>query len=365
MPKKIAFFLQSLVGGGAEKSVVNLANYYVTQGIDVDIVLVTKTGAYLKILDKRINVIDLKKSRSILSVFVLRNYLIKNQPDVLMASVVHTNIVMVLAKLCLFKKIETRLLVNQVNHLVYSLTQGRKEKLRDVFKLKIIACFYSLVDGVISMSQGVEVNLLSYGSIKKSKSTFIYNPVINDEVLSLSNQTIDKFEKKTFIAVGRLVKQKNFTLLIDAFAKVKEKTDAQLIILGEGELKLELEEQIKTLNLKDVHLLGFVDNPFSYMKQSDVLVLSSLWEGFGNVLAEALALGTQVVSTNCPSGPSEILKNGQYGFLVESDNVNALSGAMMQALKNPIDKKTLIERSEDFRIEKIADQYKKFLLNGS
>lgn len=365
MPKKIAFFLQSLAGGGAEKSVVNLANYYVNQSIDVDIVLVTKTGAYLKILDKKINIIDLQKTRSILSIWSLRKYLVKNQPDVIMASVVHTNIVMVLAKILLFKNIKTKFFVNQVNHLVYSLTQGKKERVLDRFKFKLIAFLYSLSDGVISMSKGVESNLLSYGFITKEKSVFIYNPVINDEMLFLSKQAVDfNFNKKTFIAVGRLVKQKNFSLLIEAFSEIKNTLDCQLVILGEGHLRETLEEQIKQLKLKDdVHLLGFVDNPFAYIKQADVFVLSSLWEGFGNVVAEALALGTQVVSTNCPSGPSEILKNGKVGFLVEMNNSEKLADAMLKALENPIDESKLIERSLDFRIEKIAKQYQKVLLN--
>ena len=185
-------------------------------------------------------------------------------------------------------------------------------------------------------------------------------------MFELAKQKVDfNFDKKTFIAVGRLTKQKNFTLLLNAFAKVRQTIDAQLIILGEGELRNDLEDQIKTLKLKDVHLLGFVDNPFALMKQADIFVSSSLWEGFGNAIAESLALGTQVVSTDCPSGPAEILEDGKYGFIVKSNQINELTMAMESALKAPINNELLILRGQDFQLEKIAEDYKRALLNES
>ena len=125
-----------------------------------------------------------------------------------------------------------------------------------------------------------------------------------------------------------------------------------------------MEKYIDELQLqKDVHLMGFVDDPFSYVKRADVFVLSSLWEGFGNVVAESLALGTQVVSTNCPSGPSEILGNGDYGRLVPIGNTEALSEEMLKAVKHPMDRSKLVSRSKDFLVDKIAIEYLDFLLN--
>jgi glycosyltransferase involved in cell wall biosynthesis len=362
MKKRIAFFLASLRGGGAEKSVVHLANYYIENGVDVDIVLVQKIGPYLKDLHSNIRIIDLNKNRSFNSILALRSYLLEVEPDVLMSSVIHTNLVTIFSKLLLFKRCKTRIVVNQVNHMTMSMTKRKKINGLHILKFKLIAFLYSLSDGVICMSKGVMKDLLSYGSISKHCIVYIYNPVVTGAMINYSTNS-SLFEKITFLGVGRLEEQKHFSLLIDAFSIVKQSVDAQLIILGEGSLRGDLINQVQELGLQnDVHLAGFVDNPFSYMKRADTFVLSSLWEGFGNVVAESLALGMQVVSTDCPSGPSEILCGGDYGQLVPMDNVEALSVAMLKSVNCPIAKNKLIERSKDFLVNKIAIEYQNFLL---
>lgn len=360
---KITFFLQNLAGGGAQCSVVNLANQYVEQGIHVDMVLAQESGSYLTSLDEKINLVVLGKSKTFLAIWALRRYLITTQPTTIMASITNANIALVMAKWLLPKSLKTRICLNQVNHLTYSATKGEKLSWANKIKLKLIAFAYSFADTVISMSRGVENDMLSYGFIQKQNSCFIYNPVVTPKMSVLAKEEIPSFNKPTFIAVGRLTKQKNFKLLINAFAKVKKQLDAQLVILGEGELRTELEQQINHLGL--IHLVslpGFVKNPFAYMKQANVFVLSSLWEGFGNVVAESLAVGTNVVSTDCPSGPAEILDNGKYGFLVPVNDTNALSSAMLKAYQNPFDSEILKNRGQDFAVETIAEQYKKKLL---
>jgi glycosyltransferase involved in cell wall biosynthesis len=362
MKKRIAFFLASLRGGGAEKSVVHLANFYIVNGFDVDVVLVQKTGPYLKDLRSNVRIIDLNKNRSISSLLGLRRYLIEVEPDVLMSSVIHINLIAIFAKLLLLKRVNTRVLVNQVNHMTMSMTKGKKANVLQKLMFKVIAFLYSLSDGIICMSQGVMIDLLSHGSISKDSTTFIYNPVVTDAMINYPNNS-SMFEKKTFLGIGRLEEQKHFSLLIDAFSLVKQSIDAQLIILGEGSLKQKLNNQVKDLGLEnDVDIVGFVEDPFLYMKKSDTFVLSSLWEGFGNVVVESLALGMQVVSTDCLSGPSEILCDGEFGQLVPIDNVDALSLAMLNSVKKPIPKNKLIQRSKDFIVDKIAAEYQDFLL---
>jgi glycosyltransferase involved in cell wall biosynthesis len=339
-----------------------LANYYIENGFDVDIILVQKIGPYLKDLHSNIRIIDLNKNRSISSILTLRSYLLEVTPDVLMSSVIHINLVTIFAKLLLFKRCKTRIVVNQVNHMTMSMAKGRKVNVLHILMFKLIALLYSLSDGIICMSKGVMQDLLSYGSISKHRITYIYNPVVTDAMIKYSTNS-PLFERTTFLGVGRLEEQKHFSLLIDAFSIVKQSVDAQLIILGEGSLRADLANQVQELGLQnDIHLAGFVDDPFSYMKRADTFVLSSLWEGFGNVVAESLALGVQIVSTDCPSGPSEILCGGDYGQLVPVDNVKALSVAMLKSVNHPIAKNRLIERSKVFLVDKIAVDYQNFLL---
>jgi glycosyltransferase involved in cell wall biosynthesis len=141
-------------------------------------------------------------------------------------------------------------------------------------------------------------------------------------------------EPPVILGVGRLTVQKDFPTLIRAFARVRQKRNARLLILGEGELRSELNALVAELGLQaDVALPGFVENPFVFMRHASLFVLSSAWEGFGNVLVEAMACGMPVVSTDCPSGPAEILQNGKWGRLVPVGDVQALSEALLATLE--------------------------------
>jgi glycosyltransferase involved in cell wall biosynthesis len=164
------------------------------------------------------------------------------------------------------------------------------------------------------------------------------------------------------LAVGRLVKQKDFDTLIRAFGLVRKERPARLMVLGEGREREKLLALIKNLGLEqDVTLHGFVENPFKYIKHAAVFVLSSLWEGFGNVIVEAMALGTPVVATECPSGPSEILEEGKWGRLVPPGDVDALAQSIIDTLddSNP---PAVASRAEEFSVEKAIDGYLRVLL---
>ncbi len=360
--KRIAFFLQNLSGGGAEKSVVHLSNYLVNDGIDIDIVLVNKSSAvYLKELDTKIRVIDLNKNRSLKSINKVKKYIKKNKPDVIMSSVTHINIILALVKL-ISGKTKTKIAINQVNHLSSIISYSIKNKILKNFIVRLIVYVYNFTDGSISMSKGVEKDLLENGL--KIESKYIYNPIFSDIMLNQSQDYIEENNRKTFIAIGRMVPQKNFSVLIDAFSLVNNEFESTLIILGEGPLRSNLEKQITDLGLtKNIVLKGFVDNPYQYIKNADVFVLTSLWEGFGNVIVESLSLGTQVVSTDCDSGPNEILENGKYGFMSLTFHKFELARLMIEAVNNPIDSKLLINRGRHFSVKRAALEYKDFLLN--
>ena len=162
------------------------------------------------------------------------------------------------------------------------------------------------------------------------------------------------------LGAGRLTEQKDFPTLIRAFALVRKKHPARLMILGEGEERSKLETLVQELGLeKEVSLPGFVDNPYKYMKRAAVFVLSSRWEGFPNVLVEAMALGTPVVSTDCPNGPAEILENGKWGELVPVGETQSLASAVLRTLDrvDVVRVKGAAERADQFRVESIIREY--------
>jgi len=358
---RVSFFLASLRGGGAERSVVNLCDYFIDQGYDVDLVLVDYVGQYISILNKKVNIFNFSKRRSFHSIFSLRKYILKRQPDILMSSVINLNLILIFTKLIIFNKIKTKIFLNQVNHMTSAMSKSQNNLTYfEKFKFKTITLLYSFSDGLISMSQGVMEDMKSYGMLKNSNLTYIYNPIYRDNLIPVEN-ALPHFTKPTFISVGRLEYQKNFFFLLKAFAKVREKINCQLIILGQGSEESDLKKYSRSLNIMDdVNFLGFVENPYSYMQRADTFVLSSRWEGFGNVIVEALACGIQIVSTNCNSGPSEILDNGKYGFLAEVDEVEKFSDLMITSLDSKIEKKLLINRAKTFSIDKIGRKYEDF-----
>jgi glycosyltransferase involved in cell wall biosynthesis len=188
----------------------------------------------------------------------------------------------------------------------------------------------------------------------------IYNPVITTESLAKALQPaghpwLDENEYPVILAVGRLTEQKNHELLIRAFAQVIKQRKVRLVILGEGELRPRLQHLINIMGLADVvDMPGFVPNPLSYMNRAAVLAMSSSWEALPTSLIEALSLGVPVVSTNCPSGPAEILKDGQWGRLVQPDNPAAFARALLESLDSG--RKTVPPESWQAYREEIAVQ---------
>jgi glycosyltransferase involved in cell wall biosynthesis len=215
---------------------------------------------------------------------------------------------------------------------------------------------------VISTSQGVDCY---FDWLPKTKRAVIYNPLVplkNDQGEMNLIKGADP-DKKWVIAMGRLVHQKGFDILLHAFGQIAgNHSDWQLLILGEGELRPELEELRQSLGLShQVVLPGLIDNPFPVLKKSKLFVLSSRFEGFGNVLIEALACGIPVISTDCPSGPREIIRDGVNGILVQNGDVEALAVAMDRLMSDQGERKRLADRAADvterFSLEKIMGMW--------
>jgi glycosyltransferase involved in cell wall biosynthesis len=209
----------------------------------------------------------------------------------------------------------------------------------DKKRLKRLRRYYAKCDNVICVSDELRQRFLQETGIPARRVTTIYNPVITDELYALAEKPLKDpwFTTETqpvILGVGRLEYNKDFHTLIKAFADVHQTLDCRLVILGEGSQRQELEQLVRSLQLEVcVNLPGEVRNPYTYMRHASLFVLSSVHEGLGNVLVEALSLGTPVVSTDCPYGPSEILSKGRYGTLVPVGDVPALAAAMTDALQ--------------------------------
>lgn len=218
-----------------------------------------------------------------------------------------------------------------------------------------------LANAMVAVSEGVALDLRENFEVPADRLKVIHNPVDIERIQALATEAVDHPWLQNdptvpvIIAVGRLAVQKDYPTLLRAFAALQNRRTSRLIILGEGDLRTALQTQISELGLGDrVDMPGFVGNPYAYMARATVFCLSSAWEGFGNVLVEALACGTPVVSTRCPSGPAEILDNGRYGRLVPVGDANALSNALAEQLDAP---PPPAEAASRFSLERIGAQY--------
>ncbi|MEL6441904.1 MAG: glycosyltransferase [Cyanobacteria bacterium J06621_8] len=356
--KRIAFFMDALHGGGAEKMLVNLLKGLVKRDeFDLDLVLATKEGPYLDQVPQQVRIVDLKKSSTFSATLPLVNYLRTYSPWALVGNMGHVNVVTIMAKE--LAQIKTRLLVVEHNTLSAIKTQSKRAK---IVKF-LMTWLYPRTDAVAGVSVGVARDLEIQLGLKTRSVEVLNNPVVNEDLV---NQSQDGLEHNwfgqenipVFLAVGRLAPQKDFANLLFAFAKVRRQTPARLIILGEGEERQKLELIIDELGIKDDVLMpGFVSNPYAYMNRASCFVLSSRYEGLPTVLIEAMACGCPVVATDCPSGPDEILDHGVYGSLVPLENSEALAEAMLKTLENPAEKELLRQRANEYSTEKVVANY--------
>ena len=228
--------------------------------------------------------------------------------------------------------------------------------------------FFPKADAIVAVSQGAADDLARFSGVNRSSISVIYNPVVGDAERQPTSfpdepQGWCAGAHRRVLAVGTLKAIKDYATLLNAFAVLRRRVDARLLILGEGECRSALEAQAKALGIADsVFMPGFVANPSPYYQHADLHVLSSTSEGFGNVIVEALATGTPVVSTDCPNGPREILADGKFGRLVQVGDVEALAGAMEESLASEHDRAALMARAQDFSVDKAAKRYLELLL---
>ena len=352
---RVAIYLPSLGGGGAERITVTLANAIAARGHQVDFLLAKREGPYLKDVSPGIRVVDLGHRRTFASLLPLARYLRRERPDALLSGLNHANIVAILARM--IARVPTRLVVTEHNSTAVD-TGGRKGRVAS----RLTQWLYPHADRVVSVSRGIEKELAANFGLSEDRLCTIYNPLdvdtIRDRMLPRPDHSwLAAGTPPVIVAVGRLMVQKDYPTLLRAFALMRQRRDARLVILGEGEERPALEQLIRELGIEaDVALPGFEANPFAWMAASDLYVLSSAWEGLPGVLLEALACGARVVSTNCPTGPDEILEDGKWGTLVPVGDFQAMADAMDAALASP-DRLDVRKRADAFRIEYAVDDY--------
>jgi glycosyltransferase involved in cell wall biosynthesis len=354
---RIAFFLPTLAGGGAERVALNLLKGMLERDVLLDLVLADAEGPYLSQVPAGVRLINLGTGRVTKAIPALAKYLKETKPVGLLSHMNHANIAAIVAKGLAGSK--TKLVVVEHDTLSASKSRLRRSKiLPPVMKL-----LYPRADTIVGVSQGVSVDLDTELGFTAGTVKTVYNPVIDPETISKAQIPVEHpwFQPDTppvFLAVGRLTPQKDFSNLIQAFAILRQQKDARLLILGEGDLRGELAAEIESLGIgADVSMPGFVQNPYAYMYNSSAFVLSSRWEGLPTVLIEAMACGCAVVATDCPSGPEEILAGGEYGMLVPIENAPALAAAMIKTLDSPIDKSKSIDRGMYFSTDRAVSAY--------
>jgi len=367
MAQRIALFLPSLRCGGAERVMLKLAGAFAESGLNVDLVVAAAEGPYLSQVPPQVRLVDLAASRVLTSLPGLARYLRRYRPAALLSAMEHANLVALWARA--IARVPMRVVVSIRITVSQDVQHG--QPLRGRLATKCAGLFYRTAQGVVAVSDGVADDFANVTGFRRSGIRTIYNPVVASELSALAEAPVNDpwfagGEPPVVLGVGRLTMQKDFPTLLHAFARVRSQRLARLLILGEGEKRSELEALAQKLGLgRDVRLPGYVDNPFAYMRRCSVFVLSSAYEGLPNSLIEAMACGAPVVSTDCPSGPAEILEGGRYGCLVPIGDADAMASAILAILRNAPDTTSTRQRANMFSIEASADQYLQLLLGDS
>ena len=359
---RVAFFVGCFGGGGIERITAHLAHQLVALGVQVDLVLDKGGSPHLWRMPPETRIIDLQAPRLSMSLPGLVRYLRQECPAALLSADHYMNEIAILARS--ISRVSTRMIVTEHNQL--SQTARNASRLKGRLAPLFAQWLYPHADGIVAVSQGVAKDLARTATLPLNRIETIYNPVIHPEMLVLAREPIEHpwlapGEPPVILGVGKLEAQKDFPMLIRAFATVRRSQPARLMILGWGPDRPALEALIKELGLEDaIELSGYMQNPYAYMARSAVFALSSAWEGLPTVLIEAMALGIPVVSTNCESGPSEILAGGQYGDLTPVGDSDALAASILRVLSGNVKS---IDHSwlEQFGLETATQRYLKIL----
>jgi len=343
--------------GGIERKMVILARELDALGVGADMVVLRGNDTpYPELLPSSTEVIHLGNRSKVDGAWRFARYLRRCRPDAVVTTQDHAAKVAILG----------RALSGQRVPLFVKATNTLSQTIRRRGQRLTTRWLYPWADGVIAISEGVRDDLLAAFALPADKVHVVYNPMVTPDFPQRVERvpTHPWFDPNStvpvIVAAGRLTRQKGFDVLISAFGQLRMTREARLVVLGEGQERPRLEALVGELGLTEVvDLVGFVDDPVPFMARASLFVLSSRWEGLGNVLVEALAAGCPLVATDCPSGPAEILEHGRHGELVPVDDVPALTAAMVRALSRP--KRASPDAIDRFRSRAVAKRYLELL----
>lgn len=359
--KSLILFLPDYGDGGLERMFVNLASQIARNGVRVYFIVCDASRPYLDDLDGSIDLIVIPEDRPAMTrelVSLLEQY---------RATSLFTAKELGLAVALKAKQqssSDTSIYLRAITNISARIEHRHLlQRIKGELEMRKLRKLYQQLDGIVAVSHGIAEDVHRISGIPLSQIKVAHNPVVTKQLHQRSGQPVDhpwllQQEIPVIMGIGRLTKQKNFELLIDAFALVRANRPAKLIILGDGSRKKKLKQRAEKSGVADdVELFGFNPNPYSMLHHASLFVLSSNWEGSPNALTEALAVGCPVISTDCPSGPGEILQEGKYGPLVPMDDNKAMAGAIMEVLDNPLPREVLQSAAEKFTVENSAMEY--------
>ena len=362
----VALFVHSMSGGGMERVMLGLASGLAERGMFVDLVLNRAGGEYIDLVPVNVRLLDLNSNRTIVSFLEFLRYLRREGPDVVLSTPLRPNIVALVAKVIVRGGL--RVVVRQDSTFTKSFEDG-SFRVRRIWQL--LKWLLPLADCIVPVSFGVAEDLRAVAPAVSHKIMTIYNPVVwpdhsQKAAAPVEHPWFNDARTPVILSVGRLAPVKDQATLLRAFTQVVASRPAHLVILGEGPERQNLAALSDRLGISQhVDMPGFRINPYAYMSKSKVFVLSSRHEGLSTVLIEAMASGTSVVSTDCRSGPREILEDGKWGHLVPVGDWRAMAEAIIDTLDNPIPSGQLIARASDFSADASIDRYLEVLTGCS
>ena len=354
--KRFAFLLPCMGGGGAERVALRLITDCLAEGHEVDLVLSQAKGALLPLVPPGVRVVDLGATRIRSVVAPFRAYLRDRRPDAVHIMMWPLTIAGILA--CKLAGSKARIVVAE--HTTLGRQYGGSKPSLAAIWLTTRLC-YPMADTMLCVSEESADDLARLSGLDRAKIQVVYNPVAGPSAAVVVSPAVEALWGEgvaRILTVGSLKPVKNHAMLIRAFARVARRRPASLIIVGEGEMRGELERIAAEEGVADrVSLPGFTLDPWLYYDSADLFVLSSNYEGYPLVLIEAMRCGLNVVSTDCESGPREILRGGKYGGLTTVGNEVALADAIEVMLDHPIDPDLLRARAEELSGQKCADDF--------
>ena len=358
MKQKIALFVGSMGGGGAERTMLDIGRGLAQRGFVVDLVLLQSTGPYLADVPESVRVVALNTHGLITTLSALMNYLRRRRPSVLLSTLTDCNSLALLARIQLRRGLPV--IVRLAAH--FSMDYATNP-LRGRIRLIMERVLWRFADAVVTNSGAVAEDLKRIAPGISPRVRVIPNPVVWPDLPARAAEPVDHpwfrdGQAPVVLSAGRLHPNKDYATLLNAFALVARERTARLVIIGEGAERDRLFALARSLGITcKVQLPGFQRNPFAWMARARVFVLSSIVEGAPNVLVQAMACGTTVVSTDCPGGSSEILGNGAWGTLTPVGDHAALAGAISDAMDNPMPPGELKCRASDFAAKSSISAY--------